>query len=62
MLLALRSLWESGTTPTPTSTLQPGRVYKGIYPYWTKKPRRRPVYDDEEDEIEELMVMLGIDL
>lgn len=61
MLLALRSLWETQAT---VSTLPnaPGRVYKGVYPYFIPRRKKRPLDDDEEDELEELMVMLGIDL
>ncbi len=62
MLLALRSLWE----PTAiVSSLRPGKVYKGTYPYW--KQRRKPYWEDEFDreesqEEEELLAMMGIEL
>ncbi len=62
MLLALRSLWEPAAV---VSSLRPGRVYKGTYPYW--KPRRKPYWEDEFDreeaqEEEELLAMMGIEL
>ncbi len=61
MLLALRSLWE----PAVVSSLRPGKVYKGTYPYW--KQRRKPYWEDEFDqeeaqEEEELLAMMGIEL
>ncbi len=62
MLLALRSLWEP---TTPVSTLRPGRVYKGTYPYWQK--RRKPYWEDDQDrdeaqEEEEMLAMIGIEM
>ncbi len=62
MLLALRSLWEPAAV---VSSLRPGKVYKGTYPYW--KPRRKPYWEDEFDleeaqEEEELLAMMGIEL
>ncbi len=62
MLLALRSLWEPAAV---VSSLRPGKVYKGIYPYW--KQRRKPYWEDEFDrdeaqEEEELLAMMGIEL
>lgn len=62
MLLALRSLWETSGAATPTLPNAPGRVYKGVYPYFTPRRKPRPLDDDEEDELEELMVMLGLDI
>lgn len=60
MLLALRSLWETSATTTLPNA--PGRVYKGAYPYFVPRRKPRPLGDDEEDELEELMLMLGLDL
>ncbi len=62
MLLALRSLWEPAAV---VSSLRPGKVYKGTYPYW--KQRRKPYWEDEFDrdeaqEEEELLAMMGIEL
>ncbi len=62
MLLALRSLWEPAVV---VSSLRPGKVYKGTYPYW--KQRRKPYWEDEFDrdeaqEEEELLAMMGIEL
>ncbi len=62
MLLALRSLWEPAAV---VSSLRPGKVYKGIYPYW--KQRRKPYWGDDFDreeaqEEEELLAMMGIEL
>ncbi len=62
MLLALRSLWEPAAV---VSSLRPGKVYKGVYPYW--KHRRKPYWEDEFDreeaqEEEELLAMMGIEL
>ncbi len=62
MLIALRSLWEPAA---PVSSLRPGKVYKGTYPYW--KQRRKPYWEDEFDreeaqEEEELLAMMGIEL
>jgi len=59
MLLALRSLWEPTTTPTLPN--QPGRVYKGQYPYWQQ--RKKPYWEKDGDPDEdEFMVLMGIDL
>ncbi len=62
MLLALRSLWEPASV---VSSLRPGKVYKGTYPYW--KQRRKPYWEDEfyqeeAQEEEELLAMMGIEL
>ncbi len=62
MLLALRSLWEPAAV---VSSLRPGKVYKGTYPYW--KQGRKPYWEDEFDreeaqEEEELLAMMGIEL
>ncbi len=62
MLLALRSLWEPAAV---VSSLRPGKVYKGTYPYW--KQRRKPYWEDDFDreeaqEEEELLAMMGIEL
>ncbi len=62
MLLALRSLWEPAVV---VSSLRPGKVYKGTYPYW--KQRRKPYWEDDFDrkeaqEEEELLAMMGIEL
>ncbi len=62
MLLALRSLWEPAVV---VSSLRPGKVYKGTYPYWQK--RKKPYWEDEFDreeaqEEEELLAMMGIEL
>lgn len=40
-------------TPEPTIFLHPGRVYKGVYPYW--KPR--PIEEDEE-----LIILASIEM
>ncbi len=63
MLLALRSLWEPSITPI--FPLRPGRVYKGIYPYW--KQRRKPYWEDDQEreeaqEEEEMLAMIGIEM
>jgi len=43
------------------SGLRPGRVYKGVYPYW--KQRKKPYWETEEElEEEELLVLMGIEL
>ncbi len=62
MLIALRSLWEPAV---PASSLRPGKVYKGTYPYW--KQRKKPYWEDDFDreeaqEEEELLAMMGIEL
>ncbi len=62
MLIALRSLWEPAAV---VSSLRPGRVYKGAYPYW--KQRRKPYWEDDQEreeaqDEEELLAMMGIEL
>lgn len=39
------------------SALLPGRVYKGEYPYW--KRRRKPFWEDAEDQEEEIAVLMS---
>ena len=52
-------------TPAAVSTLPnpPGRVYKSQYPYW--KPRKKPYWEQDEDERTEeaeMLAAMGIDL
>ncbi len=63
MLLALRSLWEPSAVVTLPN--RPGRVYKGIYPYFTK--RKKPYWEideerDESREEEEMLAAIGIEM
>ncbi len=47
--------------PTPALPNPPGRVFKGVYPYW--RDRREPYWEIEESrDEEEMLAMMGIDL
>lgn len=59
MLLSLRSLWEVAAASSLPNL--PGRVYKSEYPYW--KPRKKPYWEDDNvEEEEEVLAMIGIDI
>lgn len=43
-----------------TTTLRPGRVYRGTYPHW-KPLQRKPYWEDpNQDDEEKLLAMMGI--
>lgn len=73
MLLGLRSLWESGVIPPPpppapapvisVTGFGQSTLFSGGHPR-KRKPKKTPWPGDEieEEDLEELMAMLGIDL
>jgi len=72
MLLGLRSLWEGGVIPPPPVPVIPAVSVAG-YPgpgyilggKPRKKPKRRPGWpgeEIEEEELEEILAMIGIDI
>ncbi len=48
--------------PVPTLPNRPGRVFKGVYPYW--QDRRQPYWETDATEAfeEEMLAMMGIEL
>lgn len=74
MLLGLRSLWETGVTPPPPPTPAPAAEEQlsigmstllGGRPVYIKPRKKKtpwPGEEIEEEELEEILAMLGIDL
>ena len=77
MLLGLRSLWESGVIPPPTPTPVPVPVEEASNYGWSlpavggrpvpyiaprKKKSPWPGEEIEEEEVEEILAMLGIEI